>query len=71
MRLTELMSSKSIRAGRIADRAGLSPSVVSKLLAGQAQPTRTTMEKLVRAFPELTKQGIMLDYLDASSVSEM
>ena len=54
---------------RVAEKAGLAPSTVSRLVHGSRQGSLETVRKLVRAFPQLTTQALTVT-AEAEDIAE-
>lgn len=60
-KLTELMRAENLKPGQLADLLATNPAIISHLLAGRNKPGFDFVQKLLRAFPRLNPDWLLLD----------
>ena len=67
----QFMISKGLNASRLAEMLGIQPAAVSHILSGRNKPSFDLLQKLLKTFPELNPDWLLLDsnrmYRDSTS----
>lgn len=58
-RLKQLMANEKENANSLAEKCGLTAAGVYKLLEGKSQPRVATVEKIIAAFPNYSKEWLL------------
>ena len=57
----QFMISKGLNASRLAEMLGIQPAAISHILSGRNKPSFDLLQKLLKAFPDLNPDWLLLD----------
>lgn len=60
-KLRDLMTSEQLKSGQLAEALGINPAAVSHILAGRNKPGFELLQKILRRFPRLNPDWLLLD----------
>lgn len=69
--MLELMKSEGLKSSQLADMLGINPAGISHILAGRNKPGFDLLQKILRRFPRISPDWLLLDngpmYRDAEN----
>lgn len=60
-KLRDLMTSEHLKSGQLAEMLGINPAGISHILAGRNKPGFDLLQKILRRFPRLNPDWLLLD----------
>ena len=60
-KLRDLMTSEHLKSGQLAEALGINPAGISHILAGRNKPGFELLQKILRRFPRLNPDWLLLD----------
>lgn len=60
-KLLNLLESEGLRPSQLADQLGVNPAGISHILAGRNKPSFDLLQKILRRFPRLNPDWLLLD----------
>lgn len=60
-KLQILMEKEGLKSGMLAEKLGVNPAGISHLLAGRNKPSFDLLQKILRAFPRVNPDWLLLD----------
>lgn len=60
-KLLDLMKNEGLKPGQLADLLGVNPAGISHILAGRNKPGFDLLQKILRRFPQINPDWLMLD----------
>ena len=60
-KLLDLMKSEGLKSSQLADMLGINPAGISHILAGRNKPGFDLLQKILRRFPRISPDWLLLD----------
>lgn len=60
-KLRDFMTSEGLKSGQLAEMLGINPAGISHILAGRNKPGFDLLQKILRRFPRLNPDWLLLD----------
>lgn len=60
-KLRDFMTSEGLKSGQLAEMLGINPAGISHILAGRNKPGFDLLQKILRRFPQINPDWLLLD----------